>query len=105
MKPPVVSEAEALKASRQMRPWMPGWYSGRIDSARETLSKAQNECFELNVIVRNPSGEERTFRDWLTATKFGLLKLVHAIGAVGLRRNTTPVRKSRKTSFRGTMSR
>ena len=83
MKPPVMTEAEALKASREMRTWKPGWYSGRIDTARETLSKAQNECFELSVIVRNAAGDERTFKDWLTATKFGMLKLLHCIEAVG----------------------
>lgn len=83
MKPPVMTEAEALRASREMRTWKPGWYSGRIDAARETLSKAQNECFELSVIVRDAAGNERSFRDWLTATKFGLLKLRHCIEAVG----------------------
>ena len=83
MKPPVMTEAEALKASRDMRTWKPDRYPARIDTARETLSKAQNECFELGVIVRNAAGDERTFKDWLTATKFGMLKLLHCIEAVG----------------------
>lgn len=83
MKPPVVSEGEAQKAARRMRTWKAGLYDARIEDAREMLSKAGNDCFELTVIVRGAAGEERTLRDWLSATPFGLLKLKHAIEAVG----------------------
>jgi hypothetical protein len=83
VKPPVVSESEAQKASRRLRVWKSGWYDGRIDDAREMLSKAGNDCFELSVIVRDAAGAERTLRDWPNATSFGLLKLKHAIEAVG----------------------
>jgi hypothetical protein len=47
------------------------------------LSKAGNVCFEADVSVRNAAGDERKIRDYLSATAFGLLKLKHAIEAVG----------------------
>jgi len=83
MKPPVVSEAEAQKASRKSGTWKPGWYPSRIDAALEKLSNAGNETFELTHLVRNTAGDERTIRHWLTATNFGLRSLRHAIQAVG----------------------
>ena len=83
MKPPIVSESDALKAARKSGTWKTGWYGSRIDTARETLSNAGNECFECTHNVRNAAGDERIIRDRLTATNFGLLKLKHAIEAVG----------------------
>jgi hypothetical protein len=83
MKPPVVSESEAQKASRKSGTWKPGWYPCRIGDAREKVSNAGNDCFELTDIVRNMAGDERTIRDWLVGTNRGLLKLKHAIEAVG----------------------
>jgi hypothetical protein len=83
MKPPVVSEAEAQKASRRMTTWKPGWYSSTVAEVLAKLSKAGNECFELTHDVRNAAGEVRQIRDWLVGTPFALLKLKHAIEAVG----------------------
>jgi hypothetical protein len=82
MKPPVVSESEAQKASRKGT-WKPGWYPSYIVDAREKVSNAGNDCFELTHLVRNAAGDERSIRDWLVATNRGLLKLKHAIEAVG----------------------
>jgi hypothetical protein len=83
VKPPIVTESEAQKAARNSGTWKPGWYGSRIDAALEKLSNAGNETFELIHFVRNAAGDERTIRDWLTATNFGLRKLRHAIEACG----------------------
>lgn len=58
MKPPVVSEGEAQKAARRMRTWKAGWYDARIEDAREMVSKAGNDCFEVNLVVYDAAGEE-----------------------------------------------
>jgi hypothetical protein len=83
MKPPVVSEAEAQKASRKSGTWKPGWYPSRIDAAREYVSPGGNDCFELGHAVRNAAGDIRNMRDYLVAVESQLLKLKHAIEAVG----------------------
>lgn len=85
MKPPVfVTEQDALKASRKSGTWKPGrWYPSRIDTARETVSNAGNDCFELTHLVRNAAGDERTIRDWLVAVDSQMLKFKHAIESVG----------------------
>jgi hypothetical protein len=83
MKPPIMSDADALKARRQTGTWKPGWYFGRIDACLEKVSGAGNECFEWSVIVRNAAGDERTIRDFGVSTPFGMLKLKHCIEAVG----------------------
>jgi hypothetical protein len=83
MKLPIVTEQDALKASRKSGTWKPGWYPSHIETAREKVSNAGNDCFELTHLVRNAAADERSIRDWPNATNRGLLKLRHAIEAVG----------------------
>jgi hypothetical protein len=83
MKPPVVTESDALKASRKSGTWKPGWYPSRIETARETVSNAGNNCFDLSHAVRNAAGDVRIIRDWVVAIDSQLLKLRHAIESVG----------------------
>jgi hypothetical protein len=83
MKPPVVTESEAQKASRKSGTWKPGWYPSRIETAREYVSPAGNDVFELGQAVRNAAGDVRSVRDHLVAVESQLLKLKHAIEAVG----------------------
>jgi hypothetical protein len=83
MKPPVVSESEAQKASRKSGTWKPGWYPSRIETAREYVSPGGNDCFELGHAVRNAAGDVRNMRDYLVAVESQMLKLRHAIESVG----------------------
>jgi hypothetical protein len=83
MKPPIVSESDALKASRKSGTWKPGWYPSRIETAREYVSPGGNDCFELGHAVRNAAGDVRNIRDYLVAVESQLLKLKHAIESVG----------------------
>jgi hypothetical protein len=100
MKPPIVSEADALKAQRQAGTWKPGWYAGRIDACLEKVSQAGNDCFEWTVIVRN-GADERTIRDFGVATPFGLLKLKHCIEAVGAGEKYEAGEEIKQTDFPG----
>jgi hypothetical protein len=76
------SESEAREASRSVL-LKPGWHDARIDDAADKLSKAGNDMIELGVAVAAPDGSERIFRDWLTASDRGALKLRNACIAVG----------------------
>jgi hypothetical protein len=82
MKPPVRSEAVALKVSRRDL-IIPGWRPGRIAEAVEKTDKRGNPMFELLVTVTDEDGNERQLRDFLTSYDFGALKMRHAIEAVG----------------------
>jgi hypothetical protein len=83
VKPPVVSETDALKASRKSGTWKPGWYPSGIETAREYVSPGGNECFELGHAVRNAAGDVRNMRDYLVAVESQMFKLRRAIEAVG----------------------
>jgi hypothetical protein len=73
------TEAEARSASRRVM--LSGWHEARIVHAHEALSKRGNDMIEISVAVVD--AEDRTFRDWLTDTPLGGLKLRHACEAVG----------------------
>jgi hypothetical protein len=83
MRPPIVTESVAQKAARKPGTWKPGWYPSRIETAREYVSPGGNDCFELGHAVRNAAGDVRNMRDYLVAVESRLLKLKHAIEAVG----------------------
>jgi hypothetical protein len=83
LKPPVVTESDALKASRKSGTWKPDWYPSRIETAREYVSSSGNNCFELGHAVRNAAGDVRNIRDYLVAVESQMLKFKHAIEAVG----------------------
>jgi hypothetical protein len=76
------SEADAVKAARRSL-LKPGWHDARITEAIEKLSKAEKDMIELTIMVREADGNERTLRDWLTASDRGAAKLRHAAEAVG----------------------
>jgi hypothetical protein len=82
MKTPALSEDAAKRASS--RKLLRGWHdAATITEAIEKPSKAGNDMIELTVVVQDGAGEERTLRDWLTATPLGALKLRHAAEAIG----------------------
>lgn len=76
------SEAEAAKASRRTL-LRSGVYDALIREAVEKESKRGNEMIDVSVVVYDGEGGEREFRDFLTNTTLGALKLRHACEAVG----------------------
>src|SRR3954452_19635498 len=75
------SEIDAQQASR--RTLLPaGWYEAQIQEACERPSKRGSEMIELALIISDAHGSERTFRDWLTDSTLGAVKLRHACEAV-----------------------
>jgi hypothetical protein len=83
LKPPIVTESDALKASRKSGTWKPNWYPSRIETAREYVSSSGNNCFELGHAVRNAAGDVRNMRDYLVEVESQMLKMRHAIESVG----------------------
>jgi hypothetical protein len=82
MKTSARSETEALK-SRQADLLRPDWHDAEFRAAVEKRSKADNDMVEVVVVVRDADGNEREFRDYLTDTGMGALKLRHACAAAG----------------------
>jgi hypothetical protein len=76
------SEAEAVKASRRTL-LRSGSYDAMFREAVEKESKRGNEMIEAVVVVYDGEGGEREFRDFLTNTTLGALKLRHACEAIG----------------------
>jgi hypothetical protein len=76
------TEIEAQKVSHRAL-LHAGWHDGRITVAVEKLSKRNTPMIELEIIVLDADGNERTLRDWLTDAGLGALKLRHAAEAVG----------------------
>ena len=76
------SETEARKAARPVL-LHAGWHDAEFREATERQSKRGNDMIEALVVVREPDGNEREFRDYLTDTGMGALKLRHACEAVG----------------------
>jgi hypothetical protein len=75
------TEAEAHSVSR--RKLLSGWHDARITEAIEKPSKRGNDMIELTIMVPDGDGNERTFRDYLTDTALGAVKLRHACEGVG----------------------
>jgi hypothetical protein len=76
------SDADAQKVSRRTL-LRSGVYDALIREAVETESKRGNEMIDVSVVVYDGDGGEREFRDFLTNTTLGALKLRHACEAVG----------------------
>ena len=83
MKTPAHSEAAAVEASR--RTLLPlGWIDdAMIPAALERPSARGNDTIELDIAVPDGRGGNRPFKDWLTNTPLGALRLRHACDAVG----------------------
>jgi hypothetical protein len=75
------TEAEARSASRRVM--LSGWHEAQILHAHEARSKRGNDMIAISVTVADAEGRVRTFRDWLTNTTLGGLKLRHACEGVG----------------------
>lgn len=82
MKVTIRSDAEAAKASRRTL-LRSGSYDALIREAVEKELKRGNEMIDVSVVVYDGEGGEREFRDFLTNTTLGALKLRHACEAVG----------------------
>jgi hypothetical protein len=83
MKTPAHSETAAIEASR--RTLLPlGWIDdAMIHAALERPSARGNDTIELDIAVPDGRGGKRPFKDWLTNTPIGALRLRHACEAVG----------------------
>lgn len=83
MKTPAYTEAAAVEAARRTL-LAPGWIDGAvIREAVEGSSARGNEMIELDIAVPDGRGGERLFKDYLTGTPLGALRLRHACEAVG----------------------
>ena len=83
MKTPAYTEAAATEASRRTL-LAPGWIDGAmIREAVERPSARGNDMIEVVVAVPDGRGGERLFKDYLTSTPLGALRLRHACEAVG----------------------
>ena len=83
MKTPAYTEAAATEASRRTL-LAPGWIDGAmIREAVERPSARGNDMIELVIAVPDGRGGERLFRDYLTNSPLGALRLRHASEAVG----------------------
>lgn len=83
MQTPAYTETAAIEASRRTL-LAPGWIDGAvIREAAERPSARGNDMIELTVAVPDGRGGERLFKDYLTSTPLGALRLRHACEAVG----------------------
>lgn len=83
MRTPAYSETAATEASRRTL-LAPGWIDGAmIREAVERPSARGNDMIELVIAVPDGRGGERLFRDYLTNSPLGALRLRHASEAVG----------------------
>lgn len=83
MKTPAYTEAAAAEASRRTL-LAPGWIDrAMIREAVERPSARGNDMIELVIAVPDGRGGERLFKDYLTSTPLGALRLRHASEAAG----------------------
>ena len=83
MKTTAYTEAAAIEASRRTL-LKPGWIDGAvIREAVEDPPRAATTMIELGIAVPDGRGGERLFKDYLTNTPLGALRLRHACEAVG----------------------
>ena len=83
MRTQAYTEAAAIEASRRTL-LAPGWIDGAmIREAVERPSARGNDMIGLVIAVPDGRGGERLFKDYLTSTPLGALRLRHASEAVG----------------------
>jgi hypothetical protein len=83
MRTPAYTEDAAIEASRRTL-LAPGWIDGAvIREAADGFTAQKNEKIELFIAVPDGRGGERLFKDHLTATPLGALRLRHACEAIG----------------------
>jgi hypothetical protein len=76
------TDVEAKRLSER-KPLPVGWRDATIISAVERPSKKGNETIELELLVVDGEGDERTMRDWLSDAALASQKLRHCCEACG----------------------